>query len=114
MLPKSDPVFAKASARQDPVYPPPHDLVTNTENGVRDEISAASGFSPDDAPPIDAKDFHDHLMGIADQMPPAPDVQPENDLHPDPALLRHDLMMLKLRVERLEAWAKENWLITPP
>jgi len=61
----------------------------------------------DDEHLIDAIAFHNMLLQIAEQVPAAADVQPENVLKPDPALLRHQIMMLEMRIDALEQWAKQ-------
>ena len=55
-------------------------------------------------------EFERLIFGAAAQIPAAPLVQPENDLKPDPALLRHRLDMLQARLELLEQWAKTSGL----
>jgi len=53
----------------------------------------------------DAAEFHKMLLAVAEQIPPQPDVQPENDLHPSPIYLRHRINMLELRINEFEQWA---------
>jgi hypothetical protein len=51
---------------------------------------------------IDASDFQQMLLAVAEQMPPPKDVAPENDLHPEPRYLRHRIDMLEIRLENVE------------
>lgn len=56
---------------------------------------------------MDAVEFQQMLAGVS--VPDAPDIMPENDLHPDPqrlafefSLLRSEVIALTRRLEKLE------------
>lgn len=51
------------------------------------------------------EDFNALIFGAAAQIPPAPLVQPENELKPDPAKLRARIEYLEMRLAAVEQWA---------
>jgi hypothetical protein len=56
---------------------------------------------------VKLEDFNALLSSAAAQMPPAPLVQPENELKPDPAKLRSRIEYLEMRLAVVEQWAKK-------